>query len=332
MRPVEHPPPHAHVADHHRPAGVADVKLQPAERLEIERLETVDPLAADEPRPVEEVVSSHAGPAGSCASWHISSTIVPSGASIVKCGQPTICSWNSKVTNCPCGCGLPAGNRQAASPAGAATGSRRMRKRVGHAELEPIGRIAEPIDAARLGQPHGRHLALAQRRDLPHPQRASFRVGTFQQVAARVVAARGRLVGRAVQHHGRRPPPVGLERRRVPARRVQPGVELLLQRAEIPALELSRPVCPIDRHLPRRVGDDLLAAAVGPFDREVEDQPRLAGRPGAVADARSTAPRRRSRSCPRVRRAVRSTGSTSRLRGSQGAGPHWTRRPLTVSR
>ena len=49
LRPVEHPPPHAYLADDHRPAGVADVELQPAERLEIEALETVDALAADEP-------------------------------------------------------------------------------------------------------------------------------------------------------------------------------------------------------------------------------------------------------------------------------------------
>ena len=42
-------------------------------------------------------------------------------------------------------------------------------------------------------------------------------------------------------------------------------------------------MCPIDHHLPRRIRDDLLAAAVGPFDHEMEDQPRLAGRPGPVA-------------------------------------------------
>ncbi len=158
-------------------------------------------------------------------------------------------------------------------------------ERSGHAKLEPVSRVAQPLDTTRIGQSHDRHFAFTQGRNLTNPQRASLWVSTFQQVAPRIAAASRRFIRRTIQHHGRRPSPVGLERGSIPRGRVQPRVEFLLQRAEVPPLELSRPVCPINRHLPRWIRDDLLATAIGTFDHKVEDQPRLAGRPGPVADS-----------------------------------------------
>ena len=46
-------------------------------------------------------VLSSGGPPGAWASWTSSSTIVPAGASMVKHGQPTTCSSNSKVSTAP---------------------------------------------------------------------------------------------------------------------------------------------------------------------------------------------------------------------------------------
>ena len=95
-------------------------------------------------------LSSHAGPAGSCDSWHISSTIVPAGASMVKCGQPTISSRELEGGKKPFAAARPARQLPGVfALARVATALPLDAEAVRHAELEPIGRVAEPVDPAR---------------------------------------------------------------------------------------------------------------------------------------------------------------------------------------
>ena len=324
MRPVEHPPPHADVADHDRAAGVADVELEPAERLEIERLETVDALAADEPRPVEELAVEPAGPAGSCASWHISSTIVPSGASIVKCGQPTICSANSKVTNMPCRGSAVAGNCQACSPC-----------RRGH--RLPLDAEAVRACGTRTNRPGRGANGRGPRRPAARPALrfpaaagSAASAGSFCSGSARSssVAARRSRCTRAACRPGNRSTTagvhcaVGLERRPYPSRtgaagrRTPPASERRYQRLNWPG-RCARSI--ITCHDGSETIRSRRPSAC--FDREVEDHARLAGRPGAVAVGRSRAPRRRATFLPGVSRRVRSIGSTSRLPRVAGGRP-----------
>jgi hypothetical protein len=66
---------------------------------------------------------------------------------------------------------------------------------------------------------------------------------------------------------------------------VEAGVEVILERAEVPARVLPRAVGAVEEAAPAGVGDDLFRPATGVFDPEVEEEAGLARDPGAVAAA-----------------------------------------------
>ena len=176
-------------------------------------------------------MSSHAGPAGSWASWHISSTIVPSGASIVKCGQPTTCSASSNVAaNALAVAGRGAAARSPVAVRRVATGSRSIWNEPGMRKSNQSAgsrsHSTRPDSASRAA---GTSLSRSER-DLPQPQRALGR--GRPDPSSRCPGSRctpERLVGRAAEHGRRDPVVVAAEIRACPsrtdaaARRTPPG-------------------------------------------------------------------------------------------------------------
>ena len=223
--------PNADVADRNRPARVADVQLQPAERLVVEVLEVVDALAADEARPGEEV---RIEPGRTVRRVRFLRQDLHNGACRGVDGEARPAhQLLRELESGPEPLAVGGGCREAPAALGACLGNLLADDaiRVGHAELEPIGRVAQPIDSARLRQAPCRHHRLLEGRDLPLAQGALAGIGPIHGIVAGIVAARGRLIGAATQGHGRDPRIVELGFRSVPAVGVQPGVELLLQRA-----------------------------------------------------------------------------------------------------
>ena len=218
---------------------------------------------------------------GSCDSCVISSTTVPAGASTVRNGNPTICSGSSNVAKAP----SPGGgsSRHAPSPDGVGRGLVHDLEGAGHAVLEPVARVAEPADTAGARQAADGPERLADERHLAGPQLRGGGVDAAVGEVVVVAPGGGRAVGRHLQHLRRRPGRVRGSAGLAPARRPQPCVEVLLQRPQVPPLELPRPVRTVEEGAPGSVAHDLADATAGFLHAQGEEEAGLAEGPGALA-------------------------------------------------
>ncbi len=92
-----------------------------------------------------------------------------------------------------------------------------------------------------------------------------------------------RAIGGHLQHLRRRPRGVRCASRLVPARGPEPRVEVLLQGAQVPALELARPVRAVEEGLPGAVAPHLRDGAARLLDAQREEEAGLPQRPRALA-------------------------------------------------
>ena len=276
----------ADVADYNRPARVADVQLQPAERIVVESLEAVDALAADETASrCRSAYRARRDRPRACDSCVKTSTIVPAGASIVKQGQPTTCSGNSNVAQTPSrSLALPA--KSSRPPAAAwATGWRTMRYELGMRKSNQSAgsrsQSIRPDSASRRGETIVSFIAGICR--LRKAQMA--RIGIIHRVVAGIVAARGRLVGAAKQDHRRDPRVVELGVGTVPAVGVQFGRRTPLAARKNHRLGWAGRCCTVQAGPPRLVGNNRPPAAILKLQRGMEQQSRLAPGPRSIADS-----------------------------------------------
>ncbi len=273
----------ADVAEDDRPRGLVHVHLQEAERLVVEGLEAVLALPADEARPAEAV---RVEPGGAGGVVRLLRHQLDHGARRGLHGQER--EAHHLLRQLERGEG-PLPRRRLELPRALPRGRRRGLvhdlERAGDAVLEPVPRVAEPAHASRAREAahgeerlaHERHLARAERR----PGRVDAAVGQVVVVAP----GRGRAVGRDLEDLGRRPRRVLREARLAPARGTQPRVEVLLQRPQVPALELPGPVGAVEEDPPGGVAHDLAHAPARVLDPQGEEEPRLPEGPGALAVA-----------------------------------------------
>src|ERR1039457_4796515 len=78
---------------------------------------------------------------------------------------------------------------------------------------------------------------------------------------------------------------ISLEVRAGPVLRIEPGIKLLLQGAQIPAFGMTRRPRPAQHRLPASVRNKLLHATVGVLYFQPKEEARLAQRPSAVTGA-----------------------------------------------
>ena len=98
-------------------------------------------------------------------------------------------------------------------------------------------------------------------------------------------ARRRRLVGARVERAAARARRRRHEARRAPTHRVRARVEVLLERAEVRALELPGPVRAVEQDAPAVVGQDLAHPPARLFHSQRHQEAGLAERPGAFAVA-----------------------------------------------
>jgi hypothetical protein len=98
-----------------------------------------------------------------------------------------------------------------------------------------------------------------------------------------MLSRRRGAIGGSVEQLRLEPRLVRREARGAPARRVEPRVEVLLQRAQVPALELPRPVRAVEEDAPGLVAAQLAQASARLLDAQREHEAGLAERPGPVA-------------------------------------------------
>ena len=264
----------AQIAHQHLARGVVDGKLQEAQRLEVEALEPILALAAHEARPREALA------------------VEPRRA------RGIVGLLRDELHHRSRG-GLDGHERKADHLLGQLEGqegafrrarvdaprglARRCRDRLvdelerpGDPELEPVARVAAPAHAARPHQAVDRPQRLAHERHLARAECGA--VGKDAAVAQVVGVAGGRggrAIGRRLEPLRREPGRARREARRAPARGREPRVEVLLQRAQVPALELAGAVGAVQKHAPGFVAHELLVRPPGSSTRSANRKPGL---------------------------------------------------------
>ena len=272
---------HAHVPQEHRARGVVHVHLQEAQRLVVERLEAVLALPADEARPAEAV---RVEPGGAGGVVRLLGHQLDHGAGGRLDGEEREPDHLLRQLERREGA-LARGRLEPPRPLprGRRRGLVHDLEGAGHAVLEPVARVAEPADAAGAREAADGPERLAHERHLAGPQLRRGRVDAAVGQVVVVAPGGGRAVGRDLQHLRRRPRRVRCPAGLAPARGPQPRVEVLLQRPQVPALELPRPVRTVEEGAPGAVARHLADATAGFLDAQREEEAGLAERPGALA-------------------------------------------------
>ena len=152
-RPVEDTAAHAHPAEAHRPAGLAHVQLQEAQRLEVERLEAVLALGAGEARPTEVVGVEPGAVAGVVAllRHQVDHRARRRLDREVRQADDLLAELEDRIG----AVAAAAGGRHAASVSARRRRVRLDLERARHPELEPVARVAPPAHAAGMGEADG---------------------------------------------------------------------------------------------------------------------------------------------------------------------------------
>ena len=287
----------AQIAHLHLARGVVEMQLQEAQRLVVEALEAILALAADEARP-REALAVEPGRAGGIVGLLRHELHHRSRGGLD--GHERKADHLLGQLECQEG-SFPRTRVDAPRGVPRRHGGRLVDEleRAGDPELEPVARVAAPAHAARPDQAVDRPQRLAHERNLARAERGGLgQDAAVAQVVGLSDGRGGRAIGRQLEPPRREPGRTRREARRAPARGREPSVEVLLQRAQVPTLELAGAVRAVQQHAPALVAHELARAPARLLHAQREQRSRACRKARCRRRARRRAPRRRSRSCP----------------------------------